>query len=234
MQEQIITKNQCKNCDEKSCAVSALKEDELELMSRNSSQVHFQEEEMIFKQNSPASHIIFIKQGLVKEHMSGPNKKDQILKIVKGPAFLRVASKLKYNINSYSATTLTESKICFIDIGVFKDLLFKNSSFSYEVLISVCEDGLYCFDKFVNQTQKHIHGRLADALLFFSSEIYNDSHFTLPITITELADLIGSSRESVSRCLQTFKKEEIIGFNGQKTCMNILDKTKLQIISKAG
>ncbi|MFO7828350.1 MAG: Crp/Fnr family transcriptional regulator [Bacteroidales bacterium] len=232
--KQIIKRNQCKTCNEKSCAVSTLSDEELELMSKNSSQVYFKDEEMIFKQNSPASHIIFIKSGLVKEHMSGPNKREQILKIVKAPAFLRIASKLKYNINSYSATALTDSTICFIEINVFKELIFKNSKFAYEVLISVCEDGLYCFDKFVNQTQKHIHGRLADALLFFSNQIYCDNNFKLPITITELADLIGSSRESVSRCLLTFKKEDIIHFNGQRTDLSIVNKPMLQKISKAG
>jgi CRP-like cAMP-binding protein len=120
--EQIIQKNNCKECNEKSCAVSVLGDSELEMISRNSSQVKFQKNEMIFKQDSPSSHIIFVKKGIVKEHMIGPHKKVQILKIVKGPAFLRISSKLKFNINSNSATSLVDSIICFIDIEIFKNL----------------------------------------------------------------------------------------------------------------
>jgi len=230
--EQIIHKNKCKECTEKSCAVSVLNNAELERISRNSSQVRFQKDEMIFKQDSPSSHIIFVKKGIVKEHMTGPNKKEQILKIVKGPAFLRISSKLKYNINSYSATAIIESDICFIDILVFKELLYTNARFGYEVLISVCEDGLYCFDKFVNQTQKHLHGRLAEAILYFSDHIYNNNVFSFPVTKSELADLIGSTRESVTRVLLSFKKENIIQLNGRG--LEIIKRDTLEQISKTG
>src|SRR6056297_2085475 len=229
---QIIQKNKCKECNEKSCAVSVLNDSELERISRNSSQVRFQKNEMIFKQDSPSSHIIFVKKGIVKEHMTGPNKKEQILKIVKGPAFLRISSKLKYNINSYSATAIIESDICFIDILVFKELLYTNARFGYEVLISVCEDGLYCFDKFVNQTQKHLHGRLAEAILYFSDHIYNNNVFSFPVTKSELADLIGSTRESVTRVLLSFKKENIIQLNGRG--LEIIKRDTLEQISKTG
>jgi CRP-like cAMP-binding protein len=230
--KQIIKINKCKECTEKSCAVSVLNNSELEMISRNSSQVKFQKNEMIFKQDSPASFIIFVNNGIVKEHMTGPNKKEQILKIVKGPAFLRISSKLKYNNNSYSATAITDSTICFINIDVFKELIYNNPKFGYEVLISVCEDGLYCFNKFVNQTQKQVPGRLAEALLFFSNEIYNKDKFIFPVSKNELADLIGSTRESVTRTLSAFKHEHIIGLSGKS--VEILNKNILEQISKTG
>ena len=230
--KQIIHENQCRECNEKSCAVSVLDNEELDMISKNSSQVEFKKNEMIFKQDSPSSHIIFVKQGIVKEHMTGPQKKEQILKIVKGPAFLRISSKLKYNINSYSATATIDSTICFIDINVFKDLLYHNSKFSYEILISVCEDGLYCFNKFLNQTQKQLHGRLAEAILYFSNNIYNEKSFSLPVTKSELADLIGSTRESVTRGLYSFKRDNILGLNGKT--IEIKDKSMLEKISKKG
>jgi CRP-like cAMP-binding protein len=230
--KKIIKLNKCKECPEKSCAVSVLDDSELELISKNSSQLQYQKNEMIFKQDSPASYIIFVKDGIVKEHMTGPNKKEQILKIVKGPAFLRISSKLKYNTNSYSATAITECSVCFIDINIFKELIYHNSKFGYEILISVCEDGLYCFNKFVNQTQKQIPGRLAEALLFFSKEIYNSETFIIPVSKGELADLIGSTRESVTRVLSAFKHEKIIGLNGKS--VKILNMNMLKQISKTG
>jgi len=230
--KQVIQINNCKECTEKSCAVSVLDDYELEKISSNSAQVNFQKNEMIFKQNSPASYIIFVKNGIVKEHMTGPNKKEQILKIVKGPAFLRISSKLKYNNNSYSATAITGSTICFININIFKELIYNNPKFAYEILISVCEDGLYCFNKFVNQTQKQVPGRLAEALLFFSNNIFSSEKFIFPVTKSELADLIGSTRESVTRVLSAFKREEIIGLKGKT--IKILNKNMLEQISKTG
>ena len=233
MSKHLNTEFHCKDCDDKSCAVAALNDTELELLNENCTKVEFKKGEIIFKQGTPITHIVYIKSGFVKEHMTGPNNKEQILKIVKSPAYLRISSKLGSNINQYSATAIKDTIACFIDIDIFKKIIYMNSKFAYEILTSVCEDGLYCFNKFVNQTQKQIHGRLAEAILYFSKTIYNNSkEFVLPISRKELANLIGSTRESVARTLIQFKNDGIININEKK--ITITNPKLLEKISERG
>ena len=56
--------------------------------------------------------------------------------------------------------------------------------------------------------------------------------FTLPLSQTELANLVDTSRESVSRVMTEFDKDGIIANNGKQ--IEILNKKSLQLISQNG
>jgi hypothetical protein len=47
-------------------------------------------------------------------------------------------------------------------------------------------------------------------LLYFSKILYENDRFTLPVSHYELAALIGTTRESVTRTLSKFKSDGII------------------------
>jgi len=56
---------------------------------------------------------------------------------------------------------------------------------------------------------------MADALLEFSDKIFMSDAFILPLSQAELANLVDTSRESVSRVLAEFDKDEIIKVSGK-------------------
>ena len=86
--------------------------------------------------------------------------------------------------------------------------------------------------KCVNRTQKHIHGRAADALLFFNKEIYGSEEFSLPLSRLELGQFINTSRESICRILNEFHNSQIIKLSGKN--IKILNKELLVTISNKG
>jgi len=69
---------------------------------------------------------------------------------------------------------------------------------------------LESFRRCANRTQKLIRGNMADALLDFSDHIFQSDTFTIPLSQAELANLVDTSRESVSRILAEFDKDGII------------------------
>ena len=225
-------KGNCINCEEKSCAVKVLDKNQLDLLSNNYTEVLFDKGETLFKQNSLTSHIIFIKNGLIKVHMRGPSKKDQIIKIAKAGCYLGIPSIIGDRINNYSATTLTTVTCCCIDTSTFKELLLLNSKFSYQILEFSCQEGLCNLHKFINQSQKQLPGRMAEALLHFANNIFKSSVFEIPVSRQDLSDLIGTSRESAINTLQELKKDKIIELNGRS--IKIIDKDLLEYISEKG
>ena len=56
--------------------------------------------------------------------------------------------------------------------------------------------------------------------------------FTIPLTQAELANLVDTSRESVSRVLTEFDKDEIIKIKGKQ--IEIVNKKSLKLISQNG
>ena len=221
----------CKFCSKRSPAAEHLGNEELEKLGGSCVEVFFKKGDIIFKQNALSSNILYVRDGLVKIHMAGPER-EQILKIAKGPSYLGIPTTLGDKVNNYSATAITDTEVCFIDINVFKEFIATNKEFAYEIIVNLCKNELNHFHRCVNQLQKQSPGRVAETLLFFADEIFESDVFDLPLSRHEFGDLTGNSRENVSRILSDLDKEGIIKIKGKS--ISILDRKKLFSISKNG
>lgn len=221
----------CESCRIKSCAVEVLDKQELSILNANCAGVSYKKNEKIFQQGSLCSNIIYVKTGIVKIHKTGPSK-DQILKLVKSPRFIGLPTVLGGKVNQYSATALTPTTVCFIVTGIFKTLIMRNGKFANEVINSICQDELTFYDRSINQMQKQIHGRLADALLFLSDEIFESDSFELPLSRADLGDYIHATRESVTRALSRLKADGLIDMQGRQ--ISLVNKKMIERISKLG
>ena len=222
----------CRECKVRHCAAAVLGVKELDLINTSRYEASFQKGDIIIHEGSPTSHIIYLKTGLVKEYVKGTQEKEQILQIVKNYSYLGLSSLFGDKINHYSYAALEDITVCYIDISVFHQLIKQNGSFGYEILVSVARDNLNNFNRFMKQSQKKAYGRVADAILYFSKVIYESKEFVLPFTRQELADLIGISRESVTRVLTKFHEDGIVSLHDRH--IRIDNLPMLQQISKNG
>jgi CRP/FNR family transcriptional regulator len=163
--------------------------------------------------------------------MKGPTG-DKILRLMKAPTYLGLPTTIGDKINNYSATALTESHICFISLDTFKDFIYQNGSFAYEIILDLCRNELSDYQKYANMSQKQLPGRLAEVLLCMSHEVFKSNKFELPLNNNELSDFISTSRESVSRQLSDFTKEGIISISKKE--LTILKEDMLEKISLKG
>ncbi len=221
----------CSTCLLKSEAVKSLDMPELNILGSSCVEATFKKGEVIFKQNALSSNIIYLQKGLVKLTMEGPQR-TQILRLKQAPCYLGLPTTMGDKVNHYSAVALETSAACFIDINVFKELLRINPDFSYEILVGLCKNELEQFHRCVKLVQNQIFGRLAGNLLYFSEEVYKSEEFNLPLSRSELADLVCTSRETISRLLNSLSQEAIIAIRGKH--VRILDMQRLKKISKNG
>jgi len=229
---EIIKENPCKDCVVKSSTVFNLNDDELELLCNNSTEIHFQKGERIIKQDTFTQNIIFVKSGIVKMHLTGPLHKDEILKINKGPLFVGVPDVFANKVHSYSVTALSETTACFIDYTGYKYLIQNNGKFALELIKTLSENIVTHYRHCVAKMQKQLTATFADALLYFSDYIFESDEFLIPLTRVEFGEYIGTTRETVTKIISDFTKDNIIEVNGKNVV--ILNKKMLQKISNAG
>lgn len=89
--------------------------------------------------------------------------------------------------------------------------------------------------KIVNLTQKHIRGRLAEALAVLRDNYgYEDDNSTLKIYLSreDLANLSNMTTSNAIRTLSCFVSEKIITVDGRR--IKILNEPMLRKISKFG
>ena len=224
-------KNECNSCPFKSRATATLSECSFDELNANHAVVKFIKGDTIIKQGNYSTNVTFLRTGLAKMHLTGPSY-EQIVRLVKAPTYLGLPTTFGNKINQYSVTALSDVEVCFIDVNIFRTLLKDNEQFSYEIILELCKNELDSFQRCANRTQKQTRGNLADVLLEFANHIFESDTFVLPISQSEIGNLIDTSRESVSRMLSEFDKDELIKMTGKQ--IEILNKNSLGLISQKG
>lgn len=196
--------------------IKLLTDEQAELMKENSNVVKYRKKEVIFRQGTRTSHMMFIKSGYVKIYKEGRNNKFIVLKVAKPGNFLGLMSIYGGQLHQYSASAIDECEIIYIDFSAFNKVVHENGNLSLKIIEILSNEGLYIFDRLMGQSHKQLPGRIADVLLYFSEQIYNSSTFVFPFTRRELAELAGTTKESFIRTLTEFKNDKIIKLDGSK------------------
>lgn len=203
-----------------------LTDEQRALLHDNINIVKYRKRDVIFRQNTRTSHVMFIISGLVKIYKEGRNDRCVILKVAKPGNYIGLLSVFGEKLHQYSSAAIDDAEICDIDVTIFKNILTENGRFALHFLNLVSLQGLFIFDRLMGQAHKQLPGRIADVILYFSQEIYNSNKFEFPFTRKELADLAGTTKESFIRTLTEFKNDKIIDIDGSLIVVNSMDIVK--------
>jgi len=209
-----------------------LTEEEKNLIEANKVTLTYKKGEIISKQGSFASHIIYLKKGLAKVYLEGRSK-DLILTIT--PPGNLMGLPCLYDGNNvflYTASSYIDSEVELIDIELFKKLILQNSKFAFAIIKTLNANTVQTYGRFYCFTNKQMHGRLADILLCLSQRIYRSDVFNFPLTRSDLAELTGMSTESVIRVMKDFKDDGLIKIEGKN--IELVDIEMLLKISDVG
>ncbi|MFP4469843.1 MAG: Crp/Fnr family transcriptional regulator [Bacteroidales bacterium] len=202
------------------------------LLNEDRFEVTFRAGEMIFKQGSASTHALMLNTGLVKLYLEGHNGRNLILKIIKPVQMFGGPGMFLDQRNYYSAAAIEDTTVCFIDVKKFKAAIRSNPDFAENFIEHIHRNSIFTFGRFMDLTQKQMPGRVADALLYLSQDIYESSHFSIKLSRQDLADMTSLSKESFIRILKEFKDEGIIKMNGDT--FEILNPNALKKISQFG
>jgi len=216
----------CYNCNERIALFTGLANEELEIISDKRYEVRFKEGENIIKQGTSASSLVFLTSGLAKEYIEGYDQRNLILEIIKpwtvfGGTGIYV--DMRYH---YSVTALEDTNACFIDTANFKKLVRMNPDFAERFMNYCGTCSTKTFERFVSITQKQMHGRIADVLIYLSETIYNSPTFEVSLSRQDISEFSGMSKDSAIRILKEFENEGIIMANGKSVSIAKLDLLK--------
>lgn len=199
---------------------------DIDLIKTNCKIVQYQKKDVIFKQDTLTSHIMFVKSGLIKIFKQGKNNKSIILKLVTPGNFLGLISIFGEDTFQYSAAAIEDTEILFVDMNTFHSILINNGEYTTSLLKNLSKENLHVIDRLIAQYQKQLPGKLADLILYFAEKIYHAEHFDLPLTRNELAELAGTTKESLIRTLTEFKNDKIIELDGKTVKIKSMDIIK--------
>jgi len=228
-------KNQlhCLTCNNKAECFNHLSESDLNEVSDSKVSIHYKKGEIIRKQGTFVSSILFVKKGIAKVYKEFDHAENvSIIDFRKPGQLIGLADIFNTGVVQFSVAALNNCEVCSIDIRLFEKLLNKNSSFAVDVIKSINNQTNNLINFHIQNNYKQLHGRIAHALLILANNIFEADAFDIPFTRRDFAEFTNMSSMSVVRILKVFRDDKLIKMTDG--LITILNKEKLEKISQVG
>jgi CRP/FNR family cyclic AMP-dependent transcriptional regulator len=173
----------------------------------------------LFREGGPSRGVYVICTGQVKLFCNSKEGKTLILKIAMPGDVLGLGAVLSDSPYEVTAETVLPTQIKSIGRAEFLPFLEKHGEGSLHAARAVSDDYKAAFfDARRLALSGSAAGRLAGVLLDWGKAASAcgklEMRFTMALTHEELANMVGSSRETVTRTLTRFRKEKLIEIRG--------------------
>ncbi len=205
--------NNCIHCVTGSDAFRLLTPPQLAKAKENLTQLSFQQGQLLFKQGMYMSQIFYIKSGFVKLYMESEGKLN-IVTIAEPGAFIGVQTLFDEPAFPFTAEALTDTEVCLKDINFFREMVMENPEFAREMIRVLNVKIINSYRRLFSLTSHNIHTRFWELLLYLRDVVYKSNPFDLSISRKEMAALICTTPESVSRLIGALKKQGAIKSTG--------------------
>jgi CRP/FNR family transcriptional regulator len=166
--------------------------------------------EIVFMEQDKGNGFYLVAEGMVKVFKVSPSGKEQILHVFgPGEPFgeVPVFSGKRFPAN---AETIRKSRLLFFPRTAFLDLITAHPSLALNMLAVLSMRLRQFTNQVENLSLKEVPARLAAYLLYLSTEQERDDFVTLDISKGQLASLLGTIPETLSRILSRMSKQGLI------------------------
>jgi CRP-like cAMP-binding protein len=224
--------NSCESCTRRWKNFQHLTKDQLQLVNENRYEAAFKPGEIMMKQGSPTSNALFLASGMAKTYIEGLNGKNFIMSIALPGRLIMGPGAYVDSRHTYTVSAITAVQACFISFDIFKQLVRVNGAFAESLIEDISAKSLGSLNRMVNLSQKRMPGRLADALLYLSDQVFHSDDYEMILSRQELGEMTNMAKECVVRILKELEVSGVIYSDSSK--IKILDKEKLIQISLKG
>jgi len=174
----------------------------------------YQAGETIFWQGDPPKGFFLVRSGKVKVFKMSPTGKEQILQFFESGANFAEVPAFDGEPFPASATAMENSELVLFARSRFLELLYSEPTLAVN-LLAIFARHLRHFTWLIEDLSlREVPGRLASYLLQLSQQQENLDQVVLEVTKTQLAALLGTIPETLSRGFHKLAKEGLITIKG--------------------
>lgn len=212
-----------------------LSEEQRTFLMEHVSLKKYKKNEFIYHENETPEYLFCLAKGKVKIFKEGIGGRPQIVRMAKPEGFFGYRAGFAGDQYSTSASAFEGVTVCLIPLPTINKILQENNHVAIYFIKQLANLLGHADEQTVNLTQKHIRGRLAEALLRLKDKYgTEDDNMTLAISLSreDLANLSNMTTSNAIRTLSAFAMENLIAIDGRH--IKLLEESKLHKISKNG
>lgn len=190
------------------------------LLTAHKTEQVYSKGEIIFREAAYPSGIFYVIDGKVKKYKVDKEGKEHIIYVANAGEILGYHAILSEDRYPDSASTLEKSRIAFIPKEDFLNVLQHSSVLSKRLLKTLSHEFAVLANSLSVFAQKSVRERVALQLIVLREKYKVNFQPGMPVEINisrdDLANIVGTVRESAVRILTEFKEAGILETKGRK------------------
>ncbi len=212
-----------------------LTEEQRALILQNLRVQTYKKHEMIYSEGDRPHDLLFVIKGKIKIFKGGSGGRSHIIRVALPEAFLGYRPYFAHQDYQTSAEAMESAQIAHLSLHMLSEMMHENASLACFFVNELAHHLGTAHERTVNLTQKHIRGRLAEALLFLRDAYgLEEDGCTLSIYLSreDMASMSNMTASNAIRTLSAFAQEKLIAIDGRK--IKLIDEEALDRVCKFG
>ena len=218
-----------------STIIDLLTEGQRQQLLENIKVQHLRKNEIVYKDGDLPKDMLCVISGKLKIFKEGVSGRSQLIRVLKPVTFTGHRAYFAGEVYSTCAAALEPTVLARIPLTLLSAIIQTNAALGWFFIKELSVRLGTANERTVNLTQKHVRGRLAEALLFLRDAYgLEEDGCTLSIYLSreDMANMSNMTTSNAIRTLSTFAQEKIIAIDGRK--IKLINTEELERVSRFG
>ena len=189
--------------------------------------------EVIFRKGDPGDALYVILRGQVKIVLPSDGEEEALLGVLEAGDFFGELSLIDGQVRSASVFAAEETEALILHRDHFLELVRNSPEFALDLLAALSQRLRQSDEVIADAAFLDVAGRLAkrlvDLAVRYGKPSPDGTVISLRLTQRELAGMIGATRESVNKHLQSLRAQPVITADGGRIVIRDLEKLRRRI-----
>jgi CRP-like cAMP-binding protein len=187
-----------------------LTSDDIQLVATAIQSKRYNKGDYIFREGENSNKLYIVNEGIIKIAKLSDQGKQQIIRFLFPGDFFGLFALLQEKRHYADAEVLDDAMICVIEKQHLTSIMERNPRMAYQFLVAVSERLGQADEWLGTISLMETEQRLAKLLILFYDKNNNKPDIQLPVQKKELASLLGTTPETLSRKLSLFEDQGLI------------------------
>lgn len=214
---------------------STLTEEQRQKVLQNIRIQTYKKHEKIYSEYERAHDLLFVVNGKLKIFKESNGGKQHIVRVALPHSFLGYRAFFAHEDYRTSAEALETAQVAHISLSMLSEMMHTNAELACFFVSELAMHLGTAHERAASLTQKHIRGRLAEALLYLRDAYgLEEDGCTLSIYLSreDMANLSNMTTSNAIRTLSAFAQERLVAIDGRK--IKLINEEALERESKFG